>query len=111
MYGEELKKKLEYYTDVTANDDVKFCTYFPEESIHSCGLSAENLKKNNNTFVLLIHNTGMKEQSIARVKLPSNDFRAWIWNRTLHVWNYQDVDILEQIHYVPKLTKDKKFSS
>lgn len=102
MYSEQLKKKLEEFTDVTARDELKFCSYFPEEGIHSCNLDTASLQKANNSFVVVLHNTGMTNQSFARIKLPTADYRLWVWNRTWSYWAETDVDIHEQVHYVPK---------
>lgn len=72
-----------------------------EEGIQDCPIHRFKDQKNkwgHSEFIIAVHNPSMFNQSLVRVKLDSQDYKAKIWNRDARRFEDADTDIVEQVH-------------
>ena len=89
LYQAELKVALSAYTGVASAagqpvNDLSFCSYSPSEGIQDCPISSaegRRSKQGTNEIIVVVHNPSMYNQSLVRIKLESQDYKAKIWNR------------------------------
>ena len=51
---------------------------------------------------MIVHNPSLYNQSLIRVKLDKDDYKAKIWSREFQKFEDQDTDIVEQVHLRPE---------
>jgi len=94
---------MKKYTGYEADGNLTYCVMKPDQSssslVEACPFfSLDEKKWSQKELIVLIHNQGMYNQSLARVKLPSQFWKARIWSKRDGVFEDVDTDIVEQIH-------------
>lgn len=97
LYQQELKKALRGVTGTQYTSDLKFCAYSHSEGIKDCPISQsrEANEWGHKEFIVIVHNPSMYNQSLVRVKLDKDDYKAKIWSREFLKFEDQDTDIVE----------------
>jgi hypothetical protein len=84
--GLNVTKELETCTSLSQNTTVQDCPI--------------NQHKDANEFLVLVHNqANIHNKQLSRVKLPSDNYKAQIWNKTSLAFSDVDADVFEQSHF------------
>ena len=90
LYQRELKETMKRYTGINADGNLTYCiTQQGKKSdslVESCPFfelkdHPETKRWNGKELIVLIHNQGMYNQSFARVRLPTQYWKAKIWSK------------------------------
>ena len=84
-------------TGLKLNQQISTCTDSQNDTVKACPINlSENREQNE--FVVIVHNQASKaNKQYAKIKLPTNNYRAKIWKNG----GFEDVpqDMFEQIHF------------